>query len=605
MYISYKSTNNGLYASAAVSKRNGKDTSVSYIYLGRVLDKDKGIYKSRERGIFTFDPSSGNFGSVSESYVPPKMTDKRKKRIVCVDFGDAFFLNEFLCRSGMWDVIDSIGYGNSDTLHAMVLFYTLSHLANCDAQTWLEGSIASLIYPDANLSSQRVSDFLASIGQPEKILTYQQAYIQFAVERYNKDQNILIDSSGFPNNIHGRFTQWSNHNGKISREMRLIFVVQKSTGLPLYYNTVAGNIVDVNTLRMTFEHLKALGIDISSCIMDAGYNSSDNLDLFYDDNHQCRIGFITRISANDASFNKMIKEELPHIEDRKNFIQYGDRYLFIVRRQIMVGKNKDNPAWLYLGLDLQRMTMEKNSLFKKAKKNNLNLSEVYEAMQSEGMFGVLSGKEYSCEEILPAYYQRQSAEQIFDIMKNYTKALPLRANNEQSLRGHLLLSYISSCIVRMILLKLKEVDLFMGAQLECLRNQKCTIYNGCVVTDVPQKNANDTYKAFNITVPASIDIENGKLKYIMPKSDSVSNNEGSEVSNKRKKRGRPKGSKNKKTLERERLEKENPPIKRKRGRPKGSKNKKTLEREAMESPKSKRRPGRPKGSKNKAKMSGG
>jgi hypothetical protein len=249
--------------------------------------------------------------------------------------------------------------------------------------------------------------------------------------------------------------------------------------------------------------------------------------------------------------------------------------------------------------------MEKNSLFKKAKKNNLNLSEVYEAMQSEGMFGVLSGKEYSCEEILPAYYQRQSAEQIFDIMKNDTKALPLRANNEQSLRGHLLLSYISSCIVRMILLKLKEVDLFMGARLECLRNQKCTIYNGCVVTDVPQKNANDTYKAFNITVPVSIDIENGKLKYIMPKSDSVSNNERSEVSNKRKKRGRPKGSKNKKTLERERLEKENPPIKRKRGRPKGSKNKKTLEREAMEPPKSKRRPGRPKGSKNKAKMSGG
>lgn len=82
MYISYKFSNNGIYASAAVSKRNGKDTSVSYIYLGRVLDKDKGIYKSRDRGIFTFDPSTGEFGSVSESYVPPKTTDKRKKRIV-------------------------------------------------------------------------------------------------------------------------------------------------------------------------------------------------------------------------------------------------------------------------------------------------------------------------------------------------------------------------------------------------------------------------------------------------------------------------------------------------------------------------------------------
>lgn len=318
----------------------------------------------------------------------------------------------------MWDVIDQIGYGNTDTLHAMVLFYTLSNLANCNAQTWFEGNIASLMYLNANLSSQRISDFLTSIGQPEKILTYQQAYICYAVENYNKDQNILIDSSGLPNNIHGRFTQWSNHNGKTSREIQLIFVVQKSTGLPLYYNTVDGNIVDVNTLKTTFAHLKALGIDIESCIMDAGYNSSDNIDLFNDENHQCKIGFITRISANDACFNKMIKEELPHIEDRENFIQYGDRYLFIVRRQIMVGKNKDNPAWLYLGLDLQRMTMEKNSLFKKVKKNGLTPAAVYEAMQTEGMFGVLSSKKYSCEEILPAYYQRQSAEQIFDVMNN-------------------------------------------------------------------------------------------------------------------------------------------------------------------------------------------
>ena len=76
-----------------------------------------------------------------------------------------------------------------------------------------------------------------------------------------------------------------------------------------------------------------------------------------------------------------------------------------------------------------------------------------------------------------------------------------------------------------------------------------------------------------------------------------------------KKRGRPKGAKNKKTLEREaRLAAEGgESVKRGRGRPKGAKNKKTLEREAkliaegVISP-PKRKPGRPKGSKNKKKM---
>ena len=72
--------------------------------------------------------------------------------------------------------------------------------------------------------------------------------------------------------------------------------------------------------------------------------------------------------------------------------------------------------------------------------------------------------------------------------------------------------------------------------------------------------------------------------------------------------GRPKGSKNRATLEREAYEaaagiSTNAKPKRPRGRPKGSKNKSTLEREAAQAgmpEQPKRKPGRPKGSKNKA-----
>ena len=31
-------------------------------YLGRVLDAERGIYKSRERGVFTFDLNTGTYG---------------------------------------------------------------------------------------------------------------------------------------------------------------------------------------------------------------------------------------------------------------------------------------------------------------------------------------------------------------------------------------------------------------------------------------------------------------------------------------------------------------------------------------------------------------
>lgn len=612
MYIFYDKT--GRYASAGVSSREGSKTLVDVTYLGRVLDKEAGIYKSRERGVFTFDPDTGEFGSVPEDYIPPVSTDLRKKqKHVSVDFGDAFFMNAYLHASGMMQIVDTIGYGNRDTLHAMLLFYMLSGLANCDAIHWYEGNIVSLLYPNANLTSQRLSDFLASIGTPEKQMAFQKAYIKFVMEHYNQDKNILIDSSGLPNSIHFPLTEKNVHNGKVSNEIRLIFVVQKSSGLPLYYRAVPGNIVDVSTLSRIFLHLDSMGIDISSCIMDAGYNSGNNLDLFYDENHKCKIGFITRIGSGDKTFNELISKELSSIETKENFVKYEDRYLFIIKHPVMVGSNKDNPAWIYLGLDCSRMSDEQHKLLKRAKRDSLSTDEVYAAMQNEGVFGILSGEDYSCDEILPAYYQRQAAEQIFDFAKNYTKLLPLRTSTNATFHGHLLLSYIATCVVKMIQLRLKEANLFFGSRLACLRNQKCTIYENRIVTDEPQREANDTYKAFQLQCPESIPIVGGRLSYTPPEAGSIPKERkrrkkadganDKQENPKPKRRGRPKGSKNKKTIEQEaRLAEQGIAPKRGRGRPKGSKNKKTLEREAMEAASGmskKRGPGRPKGSKNK------
>ena len=105
-----------------------------------------------------------------------------------------------------------------------------------------------------------------------------------------------------------------------------------------------------------------------------------------------------------------------------------------------------------------------------------------------------------------------------------------------------------------------------------MRNQTCMIFKNKIVTEMPQKEENDP-------------------KAKSRRDDAV-----------RKKRGRPKGSKNKKTIEKEaELEAKGiKPVKRGRGRPKGSKNKKTIEREKIMVQESKKRGrGRPKGSKNK------
>jgi hypothetical protein len=515
MYIVYSGPNDK-YASAAISTRDGKKTRNKYEYLGLVVDREKGIYRNRKRGLFTFDPQTGSYGNAPGDFIEPRVYDKRRMERVSLDFGDAFFLHSFLESSGFLGVIDSLGYGNRDTLHAMVLFYILSSMANCNAENWLSGSIASLLYPRARLDSPRISEFLASVGTPEKQMRYQQAYLDYVMNTCSSDKNILIDSSGLPNAIHMPLTRTNVHNGKVGNEVRLIFVVQKMTGLPLFYMAVPGNVVDVSTLRRIMLHLESLGIEVESCIIDAGYNSAGNLDFFYDGKHACRIGFLTRVKANDSNLKTMIAEGLATLESRENFVNFEGRYLFIRKKRVLVGSHHDNPAFLYLGLDCSRLNDEQRKLFRKAKKTRLSLDEVYETMSDQGLFAILSGTDYSTDEILPAYYQRQAAEQIFDFAKNCTKLLPLRTHSEETFRGHLILSYIATCAVKMIQMKLGDSGLPMGSRLSVMRNQKCTVYPTRVITDTPVKEVVDTYAAFGIQCPESIPLVEGMLVYSPP-----------------------------------------------------------------------------------------
>lgn len=102
-------------------------------------------------------------------------------------------------------------------------------------------------------------------------------------------------------------------------------------------------------------------------------------------------------------------------------------------------------------------------------------------MSREGAFVLASSRRIAIERILPTYYTRQQIEQIFDIGKNYADMLPIRVQTEETLRGHLLLTFIASVTVKRIQDKLKitsynPISMFMN-----LRNQKCKVYDDQVI----------------------------------------------------------------------------------------------------------------------------
>lgn len=507
MELNYQLKSGQLYAKVPGHsvRRNGKIIKTGVLYLGRVIDKEHNVFCNRERGIFTFDPETGTFGKADETYVSDLPSDHRRKEHTLLDFGDSFFVDSLLRSIGYDKVIESISYRNKDTVYAMVLYYILCSSANCHAATWLEGSYARILYPKANLTSQRITDFLESIGNWDKMNAFFDHHIEW-VKNQCKDPAILVDSTGLPNSIHFPLTAVSSHNGKISNEVRMTTLLQRDTGYPLFFRVTPGNVIDLSTLTRSVNELYMKGINTDLIIVDAGYLTKDNIESLY----FAKIDFLSRLPEHLDVYKQVVHDNLSSLQREENLVQYGGRYVYIKRAVIKVGRN-GHTAYAYLGYDVDRADDEKHKALKRAAKDHLSTQEVHKQLQNTGLFVIICSLPYQAEEILPTYYIRQTIEQYFDIGKSSSRLIPLRVHSEEALYGHLILSMIAATINVYIQKKTDKKtydrdEIFMG-----LRNQKCAAYKTRIATAEPVRTANEYYKTFGIKCPIGLARESGKL----------------------------------------------------------------------------------------------
>jgi len=496
MFIAYDTKNGIEYGKLVTSKRVNGKVSKDYINLGRVLDKDKGIFQNRERGVFIYDSSTNSFRKAPQDFVP-QVQNRNKKTQLILDFGDAFFLNDFIKKSNLNPAIDAVGYGNPDTLYAMLHYYILCNMANCHAESWWEGSYARTLFPKANLTSQRISDFLTSIGSEHSQRSFFKEYFKVLDNTGVDVSNALIDSTGLPNSIRFPLSAVVSRNGEINNEVRLIYVVQQKTGMPIYFRYCAGNIVDSTTLTRCMAELKAQGVDINFAILDAGYYTDDNLSDMFDK----KVSFVTRMKANRIEYKQLIEEHFDTLQAKENLIEYNGRYVYLKCVRI---KLSDHSAYAYLGLDIERKSMESSKTFRTAKGRKLKIGQVFEAIQKQGVFVLISSRKIAASKILPLYYTRQQIEQVFDIGKNYAEMLPIRVHNEDTFRGHLVLTFLATVVIKQLQNHLLDTPITPISLFFDLRNHKCKVFEDKIITYEAFKKANDIYKLFKIKVPVDI-----------------------------------------------------------------------------------------------------
>jgi hypothetical protein len=555
-YIVYEDRPSGTYGKFLqyITGVDGTTKRIS-ITLGRLINDELSIFRNRERGFFTFSLENG-FGDIPESYVPPDPALLRVPKHTTLHFGNIWLVDQILKKTGLDSILDNLIPEDSDTLKSLVSFRLLSPDAYCYAEKWYSNSYANMLYSNAKVDSPRISSFFSKIGHDNIYRQFFKSYLQLITDN-NKQITIpiLLDSTGMPNDIKTHLTAVNNHHGITNNEIRLIYVLDKTTKLPIFFRYVPGNIIDNSTLINTLNILSTYNIDVELIIMDSGYYSSNNLSQLIASN----VSFITRVCKNRKEYKELMAIHSDSLRTGKNAIKYNGRSLYGKKVPIdLYGKQ----LYAYILLDINKSSIEEQEIVQKYAYDSENVDKIDNSINSSGKFILLASDSYELSEILPLYYLRQEIEQVFDINKTFNALLPLRVHSEDTLRGALLISFIASIIYSYINQKLHLSKYCVHSVFIDLNNLKIEVYDNSSILQEFTKDQKEIFNIMQLDCPFKIENGNKFKKESFVRSLKENTH----------KRGRPKGSKNKIKKDVNKIVRHTNIINRKLGRPKGSKN---------------------------------
>ncbi|MDR0571894.1 MAG: transposase [Rickettsiales bacterium] len=440
-----------------------------YVWLGKIIDDQNDLYYSKELGVYEFSFENGYKPRPDYSYGVYRTESYE------LQYGDYWVFDHLLQKTSFGLVLSQINPELTDTLRSLLL-YKLSddNHANYKGLEWYESSYAKLVYPRAAMSSGSISTFLKELGKDWNYREFFRLYLDYLSNISNTDNllefPILIDSTGLPNDIKMPITAISNHNGEVNNEVRVIYVTDKITGLPIFFKYISGNIIDNSTIEYIIETLKMYKIDIKSIIMDAGYNSISNL-LFL---CSLNIDFITRMQENRKKYKQIINDHALTMLDPDYLVPYLDKTIFCKKIEVTIN---DHIFYAFLCFDVDRfsfaMKTYRNNYFKDSKNFDQNKSKIL----SISKFVLLSNHNFDTKEILDNYYKRQQIEQNFDISKNSAALIPLRVHTEEGFRGHLIVCFIQKILLILLSKEIKSNKFDPADIFHSMSKLRIEIYN--------------------------------------------------------------------------------------------------------------------------------
>lgn len=424
-------------------------------------DHKSGIFLSPTRGYVKYDAVSDTFSETCED--DPVLKDRMEaaEPEIHTIFGDAYLVLELIRKTGLNSVIRKAFSGEKEKER---LYCHLLHTILKDG------------------SKIHCEDFLS-----RSFLSY-------------------VDSTPLPNDIGGiELNAICCHGtGGATNQARLVLVLDEKTGLPVWYDIIPGNVLDLSTIKPVIEDVAtSLDIEIDSVVLDAGYAVKDIFTAFNEDKGK---DIIIRMPEKRGYHYKEL------YNDVKAELGHG-KYLFPFNGHTYFGQKKETEIfgvklWAYIYLDKQNadskfLAKSINEDYWKRFQTLKDYEKDWETVKG-GFFILLSSYDKDPEEILRLYFGRTEIEQVFKAGKEYLDLLPLNKWTLQTVRGKILNDMISTIILLQLRKELKHSPLAMSQVFGKCSSLMCRKNKDELITESPNKQVKQCYSDAGFEVPSRL-----------------------------------------------------------------------------------------------------
>lgn len=519
------------------------------------------LYAVRERSGFKYGPN-GNpqpingrvIGHIVNGQYVPLIANVSRAEPNMLSYGASAFVQS--CAEDLLQDLYAV-YSVTDAQRIMALAslrVLKPKIASHRISTEYQRTFVCRYYPGLALSSNTVSNFLQKLGEDGK---RREAFYKRRISLVEETHHVVIDGTlkqdtSSVNDL-SAFSRKARVKG--CKDISVIYAYDLERMEPICAEVFPGNSIDATSYRsFIVDNDIRRGIVVS----DKGFPPKQ---IAQELAQRPELHFITPLKRNDSRI------DAHKMYDFQGVLKNVEKAVFFKKQAIRGGR------LLYSFRDPHLAEKEEKMFVERAKTHEFDGKAYSRKKQAFGSIVFESDRDLAPEVVYRCYEDRWQIELVFQRYKNDECLDQTGVQGDFSVIGSEFVNFISTTLTCRMIRKAEQAGLLENASWSDLMDDLSSAWRRVDGALSPQSD-DDTWVH---TLP--------KVKKIMEalgltQAPPIANDLPTMVPGKR---GRPKGSKNKATLQRLAEEAKNPPKpKRGPGRPKGSKNKKTLEREARE-----------------------